>query len=71
VIFAVGWEPRGDVARLRMRGLSGRGIAKELGIPSSTVFRLLANSTPSCDGGDDFELIGRGASCTGRSGRGN
>jgi len=32
---------RGDVARLRARGLTGRAIAKELGIPSSTVFKLI------------------------------
>ena len=32
---------RDDVARLRTRGLSGRAIAKELGIPSSSVFKLI------------------------------
>ena len=32
---------RGDVARLRARGLTGRAIAKELGIPSSTAFKLI------------------------------
>ena len=32
---------RGEVARLRARGLTGRAIAKELGIPSSTVFKLI------------------------------
>jgi DNA invertase Pin-like site-specific DNA recombinase len=32
---------RGDVARLRARGLTGRAIAKELRIPSSTVFKLI------------------------------
>ena len=32
---------RGDVARLRAQGLTGRAIAKELGIPSSTVFKLI------------------------------
>jgi hypothetical protein len=32
---------RGDVARLRARGLTGRAIAKELGIPSSTAFKII------------------------------
>jgi DNA invertase Pin-like site-specific DNA recombinase len=32
---------RGDVARLRAQGLTGRAIAKELGIPSSTAFKLI------------------------------
>ena len=32
---------RGNVAKLRARGLTGRAIAKELGIPSSTVFKIL------------------------------
>ena len=32
---------RGDVARLRARGMTGRAIAKELGIPSSTAFKLI------------------------------
>ena len=32
---------RDDVARLRARGLTGRAIAKELGIPSSSVFELI------------------------------
>jgi DNA-binding NarL/FixJ family response regulator len=33
---------RENVAQLRAEGLSGRAIAKELGIPSSNVFRLIA-----------------------------
>jgi DNA invertase Pin-like site-specific DNA recombinase len=32
---------REDVARLRMQGRTGRAIAKELGLPSSNVFRIL------------------------------
>ena len=32
---------RDDVKRLRARGLTGRAIAKELGIPSSTAFKLI------------------------------
>jgi DNA invertase Pin-like site-specific DNA recombinase len=32
---------REDVKRLRARGLTGRAIAKELSIPSSTVFKLI------------------------------
>ncbi|MGB7792294.1 MAG: hypothetical protein WBL39_13890 [Terrimicrobiaceae bacterium] len=32
---------RGDVARLRAQGLTGRTIAKELGIPSSTAFKII------------------------------
>jgi DNA invertase Pin-like site-specific DNA recombinase len=32
---------RKDVLRLRARGLTGRVIAKELGIPSSTAFKLI------------------------------
>jgi DNA invertase Pin-like site-specific DNA recombinase len=32
---------RGDVARLRSQGLTVRRIATELGIPSSTVFKLI------------------------------
>jgi DNA invertase Pin-like site-specific DNA recombinase len=32
---------RNDVAGLRAQGLTGRAIAKELGIPSSSVFELL------------------------------
>ena len=32
---------REDVKRLRARGLTGRAIAKELGIPSSTAFKLI------------------------------
>ena len=32
---------REDVARLRAQGLTGRAIAKELGIPSSTVFKII------------------------------
>ena len=32
---------REDVARLRSQGLSGRAISKELGIPSSTVFKII------------------------------
>jgi DNA invertase Pin-like site-specific DNA recombinase len=34
-------EHREDVKRLRERGLTGRAIAKELGIPSSTAFKLI------------------------------
>jgi DNA invertase Pin-like site-specific DNA recombinase len=34
---------REGVAALRARGHSGRAIAKELGIPSSNVFRLIAD----------------------------
>jgi Resolvase, N terminal domain len=33
-----------DVKRLRARGLTGRAIASELGIPSSTVFKLIGPS---------------------------
>ncbi len=33
---------RSEVARLRKLGYSGRAIAKELGIPSSSVFKLVA-----------------------------
>ena len=33
---------RSEVARLRKLGYSGRAIAKELGIPSSSVFKLIA-----------------------------
>ena len=33
---------RADVARLRAQGRTGRAIAKELGIPSSSVFKLIA-----------------------------
>jgi DNA invertase Pin-like site-specific DNA recombinase len=33
---------REDVARLRAQGRTGRAIAKELGIPSSSVFKLIA-----------------------------
>jgi DNA invertase Pin-like site-specific DNA recombinase len=32
---------RKDVARLRAQGLSGRAIGKELGIPSSSVFKII------------------------------
>lgn len=32
---------REDVARLRAQGLSGRAISKELGIPSSSVFKII------------------------------
>jgi DNA invertase Pin-like site-specific DNA recombinase len=32
---------REDVARLRALGLSGRAISKELGVPSSTVFKII------------------------------
>jgi DNA invertase Pin-like site-specific DNA recombinase len=32
---------REDVARLRVLGRTGRAIAKELGIPSSTVFKII------------------------------
>ena len=32
---------REDVARLRAQGRTGRAIAKELGIPSSTVFKII------------------------------
>ena len=31
----------GDVTRLRAQGLTGRAIAKELGISGSTVFKLI------------------------------
>jgi DNA invertase Pin-like site-specific DNA recombinase len=34
---------RDDVARLRAQGLTGRAIAKDLRIPSSNVFRLIAD----------------------------
>jgi DNA invertase Pin-like site-specific DNA recombinase len=34
---------RDSVARLRAQGYTGRAIAKELGIPSSNVFRLIAD----------------------------
>jgi DNA invertase Pin-like site-specific DNA recombinase len=40
---------RGDVARLKAQGLSGRGIARQLGLPVGSVFgilRHLASSTP-------------------------
>ena len=30
-----------DVARLRAQGLSGRAISKELGVPSSSVFKII------------------------------
>jgi DNA invertase Pin-like site-specific DNA recombinase len=33
---------REDVARLRAQGRTGRAIAKELRIPSSSVFKLIA-----------------------------
>ena len=33
---------REDVARLRAKGHTGRAIAKELGIPSSSVFKIIA-----------------------------
>ena len=36
---------RGDVARLRAQGLTGRAIAKELGIPSSNVFKLIKGTS--------------------------
>ena len=39
----------GDVARLKAQGLSGRGIARELGLPVGSVFGILrqsASSTP-------------------------
>jgi DNA invertase Pin-like site-specific DNA recombinase len=32
---------RGDVAKLRARGLSGRAIARELGLPVGSVFQIL------------------------------
>jgi DNA invertase Pin-like site-specific DNA recombinase len=32
---------RDDVVALREQGLSGRAISKELGIPSSTVFKII------------------------------
>ena len=38
---------RDDVARLRARGLTGRAIAKELGIPSSSVFKLIKGARVS------------------------
>jgi DNA invertase Pin-like site-specific DNA recombinase len=34
---------RDSVARLRAQGRTGRAIAAELGIPSSNVFRLIAD----------------------------
>jgi putative DNA-invertase from lambdoid prophage Rac len=34
---------RESVAQLRTQGRSGRAIAKELGIPSSNVFRVIAD----------------------------
>ena len=33
---------RDDIARLRAQGMTGRGIAKTLGIPTSPVFRMIA-----------------------------
>ena len=36
---------RGDVARLRAQGMTGRAIAKELGIPSSNVFKLIKGTS--------------------------
>jgi hypothetical protein len=37
-------DAHGDsVVRLRAQGRTGRAIAKELGIPSSNVFRLIAD----------------------------
>ena len=47
---------REDVKRLRARGLSGRAIAKELGIPSSTAFKLIKGVRVSFarQGGDPF-----------------
>ena len=36
-----------DVARLRARGLTGGAIAKELGIPSSSVFKLIKKAKVS------------------------
>jgi DNA invertase Pin-like site-specific DNA recombinase len=35
---------RGDVARLRAQGRTGRNIAHELGIPSSTVVKIIGSS---------------------------
>jgi DNA invertase Pin-like site-specific DNA recombinase len=35
---------RAEIAALRAGGLSGRAIAKQLGIPSSSVFKILARS---------------------------
>jgi DNA invertase Pin-like site-specific DNA recombinase len=35
---------REDVKRLRAQGLTGRAIAKELGIPSSTAFKLIKDN---------------------------
>jgi DNA invertase Pin-like site-specific DNA recombinase len=35
-------EYREEVARLRKGGLSGRAVAKKLGIPSSSVFKLIS-----------------------------
>jgi DNA invertase Pin-like site-specific DNA recombinase len=32
---------RENVARLRARGLTGRAISKELGVPSSSVFKII------------------------------
>jgi DNA invertase Pin-like site-specific DNA recombinase len=31
-----------DVARLRARGMTGRAIGRELGIPSSTAFKIIS-----------------------------
>jgi DNA invertase Pin-like site-specific DNA recombinase len=46
---------RDGVARLRARGITGRAIAKELGNPSSSVFRIIASS----EGAAPVELLGR------------
>jgi DNA invertase Pin-like site-specific DNA recombinase len=35
---------RAEVARLRAEGLTGRAIAKELGIPASSAFKLIASN---------------------------
>ena len=50
---------RGDVARLRAQGLTGRAIAKELGIPSSTVFKLIKGTALSVSVSGGAELARR------------
>ena len=37
---------RADVIRLRKQGRSGRAIAKDLGLPTSSVFKLIADTKP-------------------------
>jgi putative DNA-invertase from lambdoid prophage Rac len=43
-------EHRADVARLREEGLTGRAIAKALGIPFSSVFKLISELPSSSAG---------------------